>query len=119
MIKLTVLFLGLFHLSLNGMGDEYDGRIWYYVKLKRLAEFGRNDLVKEWVKKYNASEKFLIKLSRETNGAISHTKDPEIAEKDYNKFTFKNVMELTPDQIGVRERCVQIANEDYKGPRVK
>lgn len=134
MLKLTFIFLGLFHLSLHAMeaNDRFEPSEWYYKKLSTLLEeskwptcnqFNRDvkelkvAFVERYLEKYEDHQGILSDLSKETQGVIRSTADPELAQEDPNKFLPINPLEHTADQIEARWQRIHHADCKYCGPR--
>lgn len=100
-------FLGLVYFSLNAISLE-DLFRQQFIPLKELCAQGKEDLVQRYIKKYEELKKRVNDLSHETNGVIAVTTDHALAEKDYNKFFFHEVMEITPRIIDVLDGCITV-----------
>lgn len=117
MKKLSLLFFGLCHIALPAM--EFKQYKIYVTPLKDLLAQGQKDLVLRYIQKYEQLRKRVNDLSHETNGVIAVTTDNSIAEKDFNKFFFRDVMEISPHHIEILDGCINVQDQDYKGPRTK
>lgn len=130
MIKVTVLILTLCHFALPAMegNEEFKPSEWVNRRLGTLLaesqsptcnEFNfevrqlKYAFVKEYVEKYNEQQGILSDLLRETGGVISATTDPELAQKDSNKFLCINPLECTANQIDARWQSIHHADCKY------
>lgn len=121
--------------SLHGMeGDElFEPSEWRSRKLKYLLEESKRPtcnnfnreihelkraFVLKYLEKYDDQQRILSDLLRETKGAIRATADPELAQKDSNKFLCIDPMQYSADEIDARWKRIHHADCKYSGPRM-
>lgn len=129
MIKITVLVLTFCPFALRSMegNEEFRPSEWVDRRLGSLLAESQSPtcnefnfqirelkyvFVKKYVEKYNEEQGILSDLLHETGGVISATTDPELAQKDSNKFLCINPLMCTARQID--ERWDRIHQADCK-----
>lgn len=129
-ISLKILIFGIMPLSLCAMesNDTLDPIEWRKTQLKILLSQAfqttcneRNGEIKklkvafvaEYEKKYHDQQEFLADLCEETHGKIRATADPELAQKDPNKFLCLDPLECTAEEIEERWKLIHQADCKY------
>ena len=106
-------------------------REWPSIKLRILLEqalkqknstsmfdrgYFKEEFVEKYVEKYDDQQEILKYLCKETSGVIRATADPELAQKDPNKFYCIDLWECTAQEIDARGKRIHHADCKYFGP---
>lgn len=123
MLLAMVLFMPIVSYSIEG-NDTYEPSEWRCRRLERLLdeskwptcnEYNREirdfkrEFAEKYLEKYQDQQEILKDLSKETQGIIRTTVDPELAEKDPNKFLCLDPLKCTPDEIDARWKRIHHA----------